>query len=359
MREDGLEMIWFDTTKAGSQSHRSGLMRVSECLRRELAALPGVSLGRAVWVPRKQAWVNVDTRKPIELGAEDWVLTPEVFSEEERPGIGAWLRAHGHRAAALFHDAIPLRFPEITWPKSVARHPAYMKLLASFGRVFAVSQASAGDLAAYWRWLGLAHTPPVHALVLGADGHGRPRSPCRGRGASREVVMVGIVEPRKNQDLVLDAVEALAADATALTVTFVGRVNPHFGREIVRRMRRMTRAGFCLRYEEALDDRAVAALLERARFVVMPSRAEGCGLPVLEALWAGVPVLATSLPSIVESAEGGGCQLVPADDPAAWVEGMRRMLLDDASIEKLEREAAGRSLPRWADTAASLCAGLR
>jgi len=352
-------MIWFDVTKTAAQKHRSGLMRVSERLQHGFAARLGAGFATAAWHPRRAAWVDTRTREPLVPGARDWLITPELFSEEERPGLGAWLAAHGARSAAIFHDAIPLRLPEITWPQSVARHPDYMRLLAGFGRVFAVSQASARELEEYWTWTGRAAVPPVQPIVLGADGHGRPRvtaGPDRTR--SREVLMVGIVEPRKNQDAVLDAVEVLAGEGIDLGVTFVGRINPHFGKPIARRIRDMARAGRRVVLHEGLDDRAVAELIAGARFAVLPSRAEGCGLPVLESLWSGLPVLATALPSIEESARGGGCHLVPPDDRAALVGAMRLLLTDNSVLRRLQVEACARELPRWSETAGSILAAL-
>jgi glycosyltransferase involved in cell wall biosynthesis len=352
-------MIWFDVTKAASQKHRSGLTRVSERLRTELAARLGPAFAVTVWHARRGGWIDPRTREPVVLGDADWLLTPELFCEEERPGLGAWLSSHGSRAAAIFHDAIPLRLPEITWPQSVARHPDYMRLLAGFGRVFAVSESSARELRDYWSWTGRLAVPPVQPIVLGADGHGSPRTvEAPDRAASREVVMIGIVEPRKNQDALLDAVESLAGQGIEVAVTFVGRVNPHFGRGTAQRIRRLARAGRRVELREALDDRGVADLIARARFSVLPSRAEGCGLPVLESLWAGLPVLATALPSIVESARGGGCLLVPPDDPVALAAALRRLLAEDALVRGLTGEAVRRDLPRWSDTARSLCRGL-
>ncbi|MBE2213630.1 MAG: glycosyltransferase [Opitutaceae bacterium] len=348
-------MIWFDVTKASAQKHRSGLTRVSGCLRAELAARLGAGFAAAVWHARRAAWVSAATREPIVLGEGDWLVTPELFCEEERPGLGAWLAAHGDRAAALFHDAIPLRFPEITWPQSVARHPDYMRLLAGFGRVFAVSEASARELRDYWAWTGRLAVPDVRPITLGADGHGRPRvSGPPDRAAARDAVMIGIVEPRKDQEAVLDAVETLATQGIDLAVAFVGRVNPHFGRATVRRIRAMARSGRRVVLHEAIDDRGVADLLAAARFSLLPSRAEGCGLPVLESLWAGLPVLATALPAIVESAAGGGCLLVPPGDAAALVEAMRQIATDDALVRRLAQEAVTRPLPSWRDTARQL-----
>src|SRR6185503_18499856 len=105
----------------------------------------------------------------------------------ERPGLAAFLDARACRTAAIFHDAIPLRHPHITWPQSVARHPGYMKLLARFDRIWAVSQASANELTGFWHWQGIERPPPVEVLPLGADFDGRPRVtslPARAPGAA-------------------------------------------------------------------------------------------------------------------------------------------------------------------------------
>jgi hypothetical protein len=146
-------MILFDVTKSGGAGHRSGLLRVSARLAEEL--------GDAM---RAVSWPSWD-RTP---GASDWFLTAELFSEEERAGIADFLAKRPGRTAAIFHDAIPLKLPHITWPQSVARHPGYMKLLAYFDRVWAVSAASRAELLGFWRWQGIENPPPVEVLALGA-----------------------------------------------------------------------------------------------------------------------------------------------------------------------------------------------
>ena len=85
-------MIFFDTTKTGGASHRSGLTRVSTRLR--------ACLGR---LASGGAWNEISPR------SEDWFLTSELFSEEERPRFTAFLAARRCRLAAIFHDAIPLK----------------------------------------------------------------------------------------------------------------------------------------------------------------------------------------------------------------------------------------------------------
>ncbi|MEO6873784.1 MAG: hypothetical protein ABI222_03070, partial [Opitutaceae bacterium] len=127
-------MIYFDVTKAAASGHRSGLMRVSS----RLSAALGTGAIEAMW---DEGLREYRTRDRVNFAPGDWLLTAEVFSEAERPGWGELLRSGRIRMAAVFHDAIPLKFPQITWPQSVARHPGYMKMLARFDHVWAVSEA--------------------------------------------------------------------------------------------------------------------------------------------------------------------------------------------------------------------------
>jgi hypothetical protein len=99
-----------------------------------------------------------------------------LFSEEERPGFTAWLEARPCRAAAIFHDAIPLKLPQITWPRSVARHPGYLKLLAQFDRIWAVSAASREELTGLLALAG----PCGKSAGGGAGAGGRILMPRRG-----------------------------------------------------------------------------------------------------------------------------------------------------------------------------------
>lgn len=345
-------MIYHDVTKAGTGGHRSGLMRVSARLGDEL----GEAVTEVVW---DRGWRRAgEGRAAVVFTAQDWLLSGELFSEEERPGLTAWLDARPCRAAAIFHDAIPLKLPQITWPRSVARHPGYLKLLAKFDRIWAVSAASREELTGYWHWLGLEATPPVAVLALGADFDATPRVTAPGPGREPLLLCVGILEPRKNQGLLLDAAEALWADGLTFELHLVGRVNPHFGRPLAARIKALRRRHGGLHHHGAADDAALAGLFARARATVFPTLAEGCGLPLIESLWHGVPCVASDLPVLRENAAGGGCVLVAPNDPAAWQAALRRVLTDDGVRAALVREATTRPLPTWREAAAMLRTGL-
>ncbi len=340
-------MIYLDVTKTGKSAHRSGLMRVTGRLRDEL--------GTAATPVRWTEWDRV-------LRPDDWFLTAELFSEAERPGVGEFLRTSPGRKAAIFPDAIPLKHPHITWPHSVARHPGYMKLLASFDHVWGISTAVRDDLVGFWRWQGLERVPPVEVLTLGADFDGSPRITAsrapRPPGVRPSLLCVGILEPRKNQTFLLDTCEYLWGEGVAFDLHVVGRVNPHFGAPIVAQIRELRNRHPEVQHHEGVGDAELARLYAEARATVFPTIAEGCGLPVLESLWRGVPCVCSDLPVLMENAGGGGCLAAAVNDRAAWRTALWEILTDDALWSRLATEATTRPLPTWAETAATIRARL-
>jgi glycosyltransferase involved in cell wall biosynthesis len=336
-------MIWFDQTKAAQAGHRSGLTRVSTRLREELgAAATGVAWG---------SWNRA-------AKAGDWFLTAELFCEAERPEFWAFLRQPPCRLAAIFHDAIPLKHPAITWPQSVSRHPEYMKMLASFDRVFAVSEASRDELEGFWRWQGIRAKASVEVIALGADAGAAPRRAVPVVPVRPALLCVGIIEPRKNQAFLLEVCESLWLDGLEFDLHLVGRVNPRFGRPIEAQIRRQARRRRGLHFHGTAEDARVAELYAGASALAFPTRAEGCGLPLLEALWLGVPCVCSDLPVLRENAAGGGCRAVPLGDVAAWRVALRELLFDSALRAGLAREACDRSLPTWSAAAAFLRSSL-
>lgn len=336
-------MIYFDITKTGPSGHRSGLSRVSARLREELGELA-----------RPVSWESWDRR--AEKG--DWFCTAELFSEAERPGWWAFLERPPCRIAAIFHDAIPLKFPHTTWPQSVSRHPEYMKMLAHFDRVFAVSSASRDELLGFWRWQGVTPRAEVEVLPLGADFNGGQRVTGRVVPPVPALLTVGILEPRKNQLFLLERCAELWAEGCMFELHIVGRLNPHFGGPTLTRLKALQRKYLGLSYHAAASDAVVTELYARARASVFATLAEGCGLPLLESLWMGVPCVCTDLPVLRENADGGGCLLAPPNDTGAWREVLRRALFDDVVAAKLTAEAQTRDLPRWEAAAALLRARL-
>jgi glycosyltransferase involved in cell wall biosynthesis len=249
-----------------------------------------------------------------------------------------------------------VRWPHITWPQSVRRHPEYMKMLAAFDRTWAISDTTRRDFTEFWRWQGVTPKSEPAVIGLGADFDGSTRVQRdavfpSGRAA---LLCVGIVEPRKNQMFLLDVAEQLWGSGLDFELHVVGRVNPHFGKPIEARMAALQQREprFC--FHAQADDVALGRLYARARAVVCPTIAEGCGLPLLEALWRGVPCVASDLPVLRENADGGGCLLARVNDIADWAAKLRMVLTDVAECRRLQQAAMARPLPKWTHTAQTL-----
>ena len=343
-------MIYLDVTKSSAARHKSGLTRVTGRLREAGAGW----LCPVIW--HEGEWVDAKGRRAVVLGSDDWLLTAELFSEQERPGFRAFVASPGCRVAAIFHDAIPLKHPHVTWPQSVARHPEYLKLLASFDRVFAVSRASAEELKGFWRWQQVGIKAEVETLALGADFSGSAQCLTESRRDGPPMLLcVGIVEPRKNQTFLANVCEALWTAGETFELHLVGRVNPHFGKAVEARLKQLRRKWRTKVYlHGSVDDRTLATLYAQACATVFPTLAEGCGLPLLESLWAGVPCVCSDLPVLRENADEGGCRVVPMNDHRAWTEALRQVLFDRAVQSKLRSQLQARKLPTWDETADAL-----
>jgi len=149
------------------------------------------------------------------------------------------------------------------------------------------------------------------------------------------VLFVGTLEPRKNLGVLLDAWERLTqSEHTLPRLRVVGGVRPG-GEDWVRRMREPPLAGRVdyIGYVDATDRRALYA---GARILVLPSLHEGFGLPVLEAMALGVPVITSDRGALPEVAGDAGVT-VKADDPAGLAATIAALLADRAKTAQMSR----------------------
>jgi glycosyltransferase involved in cell wall biosynthesis len=163
------------------------------------------------------------------------------------------------------------------------------------------------------------------------------------RDAPPYVLFVGGLEPRKNP---VAALEAVALADSGLRLVVVGPTKR--GRDEVQRA--IARLGLQGRVELRghVTREELAALYRGASCLVFPSRYEGFGLPVLEAMASGTPVVATRASSVPEVA-GDAAILVDPGDAAMLAEGIERALADRERLRVAGLERA-RSFS-WAETA--------
>lgn len=327
-------------------------MRVSRKLKQALSSKLEHEFVPVVWHSGKKAFTNRSKRSILKMSATDCFLTPEIFSSDDRPGYHDCLIKSGVRSAAVFHDAIPLKHPDITWPQSVSRHPLYMRDLVRFNQIFGVSQSSRQDLMEYWNWLKVGNRPSVSHLVLGADFFDRSPQWIRKPSSIPLVLNVGIIEPRKNQAQLLDVAIQLWESGLMFDLVFAGRVNPHFGKPIEKKIKDARKAGYSVHLLPRQSDELLLELYSRAHFSVFNSIAEGFGLPVVESLWLGVPCICSQLPSLSELPLGAACKVV--DSKSSLFSAVKHWLTDPTALRVSSSAAQKLTLPTWDDSANTL-----
>jgi glycosyltransferase involved in cell wall biosynthesis len=174
----------------------------------------------------------------------------------------------------------------------------------------------------------------------GVDSVFHPNGP---RAEQPYALFVGGIQPRKDP---LAAVEALALLDGELKLVVVGAERR--GGDEVRSA--VTRLGLEQRVELAghVERDELATLYRGAACLVFPSRYEGFGLPVLEAMASGTPVVATTAGAVPEVA-GDAAVLVDPGDPEALADGIRQALADRDRFVAAGLERAKRF--SWAETA--------
>ncbi|MGH3819045.1 MAG: glycosyltransferase family 4 protein, partial [Pseudonocardiaceae bacterium] len=142
------------------------------------------------------------------------------------------------------------------------------------------------------------------------------------------VLAVGTVEPRKGLDTLLAALAALELPVVLVGQPGWGRLDPAaLARQCGLDPARVHVLG-------RVSDAELAVVLHHAAVLAAPSLAEGFGLPVLEAMAAGVPVVHSDAPALVEVAGGAGV-VVPRGDPAALAVALRTVLSDPGTAQAM------------------------
>jgi glycosyltransferase involved in cell wall biosynthesis len=170
------------------------------------------------------------------------------------------------------------------------------------------------------------------------------------------LLSVGTLEPRKNLALLLDAWEALRREDPEATPPLVlaGGKGWHSAR-LERRIARLAPLG--LRHLGRVDDARLVELFQAARVFVYPSLYEGFGLPALEAMACGVPVVASDAASLPEVVGDAGVTVDPRN-PEALAVALQELLADPEKAAELGRRGRARAARFSWERAAAEMAGV-
>jgi glycosyltransferase involved in cell wall biosynthesis len=285
----------------------------------------------------------------LRLGRDIRRADPDVFhSPGTDPPLGVavpWVQT--------LHDVIPLAYPGAGYRAERLRWRARGRLIRSADAVIADSSHTADDAA---RWLGLDPSR-VSVVHLGVDPRFQPPAE-RGLARSPYLLFVSAYGPHKGYEEAFELISALAERGLPHRLKVVGTI----ARRTQALVRRQSSA---VAHADRIDLLGVVAfdqlleLYQQAEAVVVTSRYEGFGLPAVEAMATGTPLVAfanSSLPEVV----GAGGVLVPDGDVDAFAAAVATIAGDRRRWDELSAAGLARSAHfSWQRAADATAAVLR
>lgn len=281
--------------------------------------------------PRSSVWVKAfwRSRGIVSDLLRDGVQVYHGLSGELPLGI----RRSGVKSVVTIHDLIFLRHPEYyNWPDTSIYAWKFRQTIGQADRIVAISECTKRDI------VELGQVDPERIQVIyqscatrfasvpSSDDCVQVRS--RYQLPARYVLSVGTIEQRKNMLLAVQALPLMPAD---IHLVVVGRATDY-----VRHLTRFAETNGLmhrLHLIHGVPDTHLPALYAQAEAFVYPSRYEGFGIPVIEAIRQGLPVVACT-GSCLEEAGGPHCLYVSPDDPAALAHALGQMLRGASERER-------------------------
>lgn len=314
-----------------------------------LSRLPNVTLVESGLSPFSAAYQIAWSRpltpySPIDLTHFPYYVRPYI----------SW-----RRSCVTVFDLIPIRFPQ-TLP-SIFHAYLYRLMVGSAIRasrlVFTTSEASLRDLGSHFDLTSkIAVVTP-----LAADPRFTPASEnriaelrTRFNLPERFILALGINKPHKNLHTLLAAFARAQTDAQ---LVLAGFYDPHFPdpRKQASQLDILNRVLFL----GAIADDDLPILFSTASAFAFPSYDEGFGLPVLEAMACGTPVICSSARSLAEIASGAACLVDPADTNG-WTTAIEQVMGDSTLRARLVEQGLQRAQQfSWDKTARLTLAGYR
>ena len=315
------------------------------------------------WMLRRFRGASASTQAELEYSRADWiVLLDSTWGPDLRPEL-ARAKAQGARVCVVIYDLIQIRHPDLVSPGAAAIFRRWFeRTLPLADRILTISKAVHDDVRRYLHENAIRGPAAEHIgwFHLGSDfdrGNGNGSSSTElladfADGFPPSFLVVGTLERRKSQATVLDVFEWLWESGDRSRLILVG----HEGwgsHALTSRLRRHRELGRRLLWVQHASDADLELCYRNATALIIASTNEGFGLPIVEALHRGVPVIATDIP-VFREVGGDDVTFVPPGDADALAKAIGM-----AERGQLKRPAQGRRRAQsWAESTAALIAQL-
>lgn len=299
---------------------------------------------RSLPVPALQSLLAAEYKKqkPVVLPTHGVsAFIPEVFFEINRARHYRWrMGIRDNKISMLFFDFIPWLFPDQIGVKQAGPLMPYLQLAIEVEKAAFISK----ETMEIWRQR-ILRQPKRNGVVLplGSDGLGLEKQVFDPR--RKAVVCLGSIDGRKNQHLIAQAFASLWEKGLDLDLVLIGySFDPDS--KVYSTVSEIAKKFSRLRHLSNASDEDVLAELRAARGTIYIGSVEGYGLPPVESLNAGIPVIVAQGTPSTDALPSLG-QIRVAEISVASIASAIERFAPDHENERLWRECSALSLPSW------------
>ncbi len=374
-----MQRIYIDVTNVLQTDYVTGIQRVVRSVIREMMERIPDRLELLVLTPQLNSFRLLDKKLFMEYIQGECAEKQRVYSgkvifpSEIRAGDiffdldSVWnlpykrsallpeLKGAGVRLAVYIYDVIPITNPQFCHVDTLFNFLDYLGAYLQYADVLIASaQSTLDEINKLIEKLGL-NPIPGYVSWLGSDFRETPEEDLtnipqevREAASDKYVLCIGTIEPRKNHKLLLDAFDR-ALFAKGIRLIFAGKLGWNV-EELEKRIRDHKYLGKQFFHFTGLGDDSVDYLYRHAYMVAFPTYNEGFGLPIVEALERGVPVLTSRKPVLQEIGKDY-CDYFDPDDPQEFVDRMEYYLGHPEAYEKVREHIREFQPFTWKETA--------
>lgn len=324
-----MKNIYIDVTSLTEVGFTTGIQRVVRSVLLELEKKISDQLILLAYSSKNGCFVKVDQKRFFDfysgktnkkkhmlttkkLNVED-IKSNDIFFELDsvwnstykRSVLYPVLKQNGVKIVAYIYDIIPITNPEFCYEETVFHFMNYIGAVFQYADVMIASaQSTLNEVYKLMDKLGLKHIPGNYSW-LGSDFCKKNEfhtniipEKVKRAADSKYILCVGTIEPRKNHKFLLDAFEQVLFEKN-INLIFAGKIGWNV-EELAQRIQKSNYNNKQLFHFTGLEDAAIEYLYQNAMFLAFPTYNEGFGLPIVEALQRGTPVIASDIPVLRE-----------------------------------------------------------
>lgn len=298
-------------------------------IRFELVSLKKKKNGWGYHTKRKQflSWLGFDSSQIdeewVELTSNDSLITldlavNEMVKAEEQVMFFSELKARGVKLYATLFDLLPVQMPQYFPPGASETFESWLNVISYFNGAFSISESTKRD---FQNWLKVNHNLrrdfDIHVVPMGVDEIKQKEVGAAIRPNFKTILekpyflMVGTIEPRKGHAQVIEAFELLSHKDT-FNLIVVGQEGwkglPDSERRslpaIVDKLHSHNKKKSNISWLNDVNDQELAIMYSNSRALIAASEGEGFGLPLIEAMRHGCPLIARDIDVFRDVSEG-------------------------------------------------------